>query len=95
MGEAMTVHASGVADAKAVEAGPSHVRLLAINGCPYRKSNPDVLVMQSPEDRQSLDPPGCLDSSSARSVLGKRQMRARSGRPKRTAIVHTPILRPS
>ena len=32
--------------------------------------------MQSPEDRPSLDPPGCLDSSSARSVLGKRQMRA-------------------
>ena len=44
--------------------------------CPYRKSNPDVLVMQSPEDRQSFDPSGCLDSSSARSVLGKRQMRA-------------------
>ena len=32
--------------------------------------------MQSPEDRPSLDAPGCLDSSSARSVLGKRQMRA-------------------
>ena len=44
--------------------------------CPYRKSNPDVLMMQSAEDRQSLNEPGGLDSPSARRVFGQRQVRA-------------------
>src|SRR5215208_4217436 len=43
--------------------------------CPYRKSNPDVLVMQSTYDRQSLNEPSRLDSSPTRRVLGERQVR--------------------
>ena len=42
------------------------------NACPYRKLDPDVLVVQSAEDRHDLDGLGCLDSPTARRVLGQR-----------------------
>src|SRR5436309_11028709 len=42
--------------------------------CPCRKSDPDIMVMQSAEDRQGYNSSGRLDGSGDRSVLDKGQM---------------------
>jgi hypothetical protein len=37
--------------------------------CPYRKSNPDVLMMQSTKDRPRFDTPGAPNGPSNRRIL--------------------------
>jgi hypothetical protein len=46
------------------------------DGCPYRKSNPNVLVMQSAEMWLCEDPADTLNFARNRRVLVQRQMRA-------------------
>src|SRR3954447_25156978 len=44
--------------------------------CPCRKSDPDIMVVQSAEDRQGYNSSGRMDDSGDRSVLDKGQMRS-------------------
>jgi hypothetical protein len=50
---------------------------LIINGCPSRKSYPQVAMMQSGQDLCGDDGPRSLDGSSSRRVLAQPQVRAR------------------
>src|SRR3954451_13478270 len=48
----------------------------SLRSCPCRKSDPDIMVMQSAEDRQGYKFSDRMDGSGYRSVLDKRQMRS-------------------
>ena len=43
-----------------------------INGCPYRKSNPDILMVQASEKRFGNDAANSLDSACNRRILVQR-----------------------
>ena len=43
--------------------------------CPYRKSNPNVLMVQTSEVRGSYDAANCLSSTRRRCILVERQVR--------------------
>jgi hypothetical protein len=40
-----------------------------VDRCPYRKSNPHVLMMQSTKDGPRFDTPGALNEPSNRRIL--------------------------
>ena len=59
-----TIQASGPASRfrSAIEVATLHFRMtIRLHRCPYRKSNPDVLMVQSTEERLGNDPAKCLD----------------------------------
>jgi len=45
--------------------------------CPYRKSNPDVLMVQSAQDRQAENAANSLNTARNRRILAQRQVCAR------------------
>jgi hypothetical protein len=46
-------------------------------GCPYRKSNPVILMMEAAQDRAADDIPGPLNAAMDRCILVQGQMSAR------------------
>jgi hypothetical protein len=44
------------------------------NGCACRNSDPDIMMVQSADDRQRENAPDSLDVSRLRRVLGQRQV---------------------
>ena len=45
------------------------VKAFAQDGCAYRKSNPDILVVQSAENRAAMDASHSLDCARGRRIL--------------------------